>query len=66
MPVQASFGRRPTYRAYGINGEQLASEDLASDDEAIAWVRRLAKEGLAVRRLSRQITEGYGMDVPIP
>ena len=65
MPVQASFGRRTTYRAYGVNGDQLASEDLGSDEEALAWVRKLVKDGLAVGRLSREITAGFGMDVPL-
>jgi hypothetical protein len=66
MPVQASFGRRATYVAYGSNGELLASEDLGSDEEAIAWVRRLIKDGLSVGRLSREITAGFGMDIPLP
>ena len=66
MPVQASFGRKTTYRAYGINGDQLASEELGSDDEAIAWARRLVKDGLSVERLSREITAGFGMDIPLP
>lgn len=66
MPVTASFGRKQTYRAYGLNGEQLASEDLGSDDEALAWVRQLVKNGLSVGRLSREITAGFGMDVPLP
>jgi hypothetical protein len=66
MPVQASFGRKTTYRAYGINGDQLASEELGSDDEAIAWARRLVKDGLSVARLSREITAGFGMDIPLP
>jgi hypothetical protein len=51
--------------AYGINGDQLASEDLGSDEEALAWVRKLVKDGLAVGRLSREITAGFGMDVPL-
>jgi len=66
MPIQASFARKTTYRAYGINGDQLASEDLGTDDEAVAWVRRLVKDGLAVGRLSREITAGFGVDVPLP
>jgi hypothetical protein len=66
MPIQASFGRRSTYRAYGINGDQLASEDLGSDEDAVAWVRRLVKDGVAVQRLSREISAGFGMDVPLP
>jgi len=66
MPVQASFGRKTTFRVYGVNGELLASEDLATDEEAIAWVRRLVKDGLAVGRLSREITAGFGMDIPLP
>jgi hypothetical protein len=66
MPVQASFGRKTTYRAYGIHGDQLASEELGSDEEAVAWARRLIKEGLSVERLSRQITAGFGMDIPLP
>jgi len=66
MPLQAPFGRKSTYRAYGINGDQLASEDLGSDEEALAWVRRLVKDGLSVGRLSRDITAGFGMDIPIP
>ncbi len=65
MPIQASFGRKSTYRAYGINGDQLASEDLGSDEEAVAWVRRLVKEGLAVGRLSREIAAGFAMDIPL-
>jgi hypothetical protein len=65
MPVQASFGRKSTYRAYGANGELLASEELGSDEEAVAWTRRLVKDGLAVGRLSRDITAGFGMDVPL-
>jgi hypothetical protein len=65
MPVQASFGRKSTYRAYGINGDQLASEDLGSDEEAVAWVRRLVKDGLSVGRLNREITAGFGMDIPL-
>lgn len=64
MPVQASFGRRSTYRAYGANGELLAEEDLGSDDEAAMWARRLIKDGLSVERLSREITAGFGLDVP--
>jgi hypothetical protein len=66
VPVQASFGRKSTYRAYGINGEQLASEDLGSDEEAVAWVRRLVKDGLSVGRLSREIPAGFGVDIPLP
>ena len=66
MPVQASFGRKSTYRAYGINGDQLASEDLGSDEEAIAWARRLVNDGLSVGRQSREITAGIGMDIPLP
>jgi hypothetical protein len=66
MPVQASFGRKSTYWAYGINGDQLASEDLGSDEEAVAWVRRLVRDGLSVGRLSREITTGFGMDIPLP
>jgi hypothetical protein len=66
VPVQASFGRRSTYRAYAINGDQLASEDLGSDEEAVEWVRRLVRDGLAVGRLSREITSGFGMDIPLP
>jgi hypothetical protein len=66
MPVQASFGRKSTYWAYGINGEQLASEDLGTDKEAVAWVRRLLKDGLPVGRLSREITGGFGIDIPLP
>jgi hypothetical protein len=65
MPIQASFGRKTTYRAYGAGGEPLASEDLASDEEAIAWARRLVKDGLSVQRLSREITAGFGMDIPL-
>jgi hypothetical protein len=65
MPIQASFGRKSTYRAYGMNGELLASEDLASDEEAVAWARRLVKDGLSVERLSREITVGFGMDIPL-
>jgi hypothetical protein len=66
MPVIASFGRRSLYRAYGINGDQLASEELDSDEDALAWVRRLAKDGIAIGRLSRDITPGFGVDVPLP
>jgi hypothetical protein len=66
MPVQASFSRKSTYRAYGVNGDQLASEDLGTDEEAIAWARQLAKDGLSVGRLSRDITAGFGMDIPLP
>jgi hypothetical protein len=66
MPVQASFGRKSTYRAYGANGELLAEQDLGSDEEATAWVRRLVRDGLTVGRLSREITPGFGMDVPLP
>jgi hypothetical protein len=65
MPVQASFGRKTTYRAYGINGDQLASEELGSDEEAVAWARRLVKDGLSVERVSREITAGFGMDIPL-
>lgn len=65
MPIQASFGRKSTYQAYGINGDQLACEDLGSDEEAIAWVRQLVKDGLSVKRLSREITAGFGMDIPL-
>jgi hypothetical protein len=65
MPIQAFFGRKSTYRAYGANGQLLASEDLGSDDEAVAWARRLVKDGLSVGRLSREITGGFGMDVPL-
>ncbi|HUE57948.1 MAG TPA: hypothetical protein VMO88_00055 [Acidimicrobiales bacterium] len=49
-----------------MNGDQLASEDLGSDEEALAWVRRLVRDGLAIGRLSREITAGFGMDIPIP
>ncbi len=66
MPVQASFGRKSNYRAYGINGDQLASEELDSDEDALAWVRRLVKQGHPVGRLSRDITAGFGMDIPLP
>ncbi len=65
MPVQASFGRKSTYRAYGINGDQLASEDLGTDQEAIVWIRQLVKDGVSVARLSRDITPGFGMDIPL-
>ena len=65
MPIQAAFGRKSTYRAYGANGELLASEDLGNDQEAIAWARRLAKDGLSVARLSRDIAAGFGMDIPL-
>jgi hypothetical protein len=50
---------------YGANGELLASEDLGSDEEAVAWARRLIKDGLAVGRLSREIATGFGMDIPL-
>ncbi|HVA05771.1 MAG TPA: hypothetical protein VNG12_03415 [Acidimicrobiales bacterium] len=66
MPVQASFGRKTTYRAYGVNGDQLASEDLGTDEEAVAWVGRLVKDGLSVGRLSREITARFGVDIPLP
>jgi hypothetical protein len=66
MPVQASFGRKFTYRAYGINGDQLASEDFGSDEEAVAWVRQLVKNGLSVGRLDREIATGFGMNIPLP
>jgi hypothetical protein len=65
MAVQASFGRKSTYRVYGINGDQLAAEDFGSDEEAVAWVRRLVQDGVSVGRLSREITAGFGMDVPL-
>jgi hypothetical protein len=65
MPIQASFGRKSTYRAYGANGQLLASEDLGSDEEATAWARRLIKDGVSVGRLSREITAGFGVDVPL-
>ena len=65
MPVQASFGRKSTYRAYGASGELLAEEDLGSDEEAKAWARRLIRDGLSVGRLSREITAGFGMDIPL-
>ena len=65
MPVQASFGRKSTYRAYGANGELLAEEALVSDEEAMVWARRLIKDGLSVGRLSREITAGFGMDIPL-
>jgi hypothetical protein len=64
MPIQASFGRKSTFRVYRVNGELLASEELGSDEEAIAWARRLVKDGLSIDRLSREITAGFGMDVP--
>jgi hypothetical protein len=64
MPIQAAFGRKSTYRAYGVNGELLGSEDLGSDDDAVAWVRRLVRNGLPVERVSREITAGFGMDIP--
>ncbi|MGH9093962.1 MAG: hypothetical protein ACRDXE_02260 [Acidimicrobiales bacterium] len=65
MPVQASFGRKATYRAYGANGDLLGSEDLGSDEEAAAWAHRLVHEGLSVQRVSREITPGFGMDIPL-
>jgi hypothetical protein len=65
MPVQASFGRRPTFRAFGVNGELVASKELASDEEAIAWARRLIRDGQPVGRLSREIAVGFGMDIPL-
>ncbi len=65
MPIQASFGRKSTYRAYGDNGQLLGSEDLGSDEEAVAWARRLVRDGLSVERLSREITAGFGMDIPL-
>jgi hypothetical protein len=64
MPVQAAFSRKSTFQVYSVNGELLASEDLGSDEEAIAWARRLIKDGLSVGRLSREITPGFGMDIP--
>jgi hypothetical protein len=66
MPVQAAFSRKSTFRVFGVNGELLGSEDLGSDEEAVAWARRLIKQGLAVGRLSREITAGFGIDVPLP
>jgi hypothetical protein len=65
MPVQASFGRKSTFRVYGANGELLASDELASDEEAVAWARRLIREGHSVGRLSREISAGFGMDIPL-
>lgn len=65
MPIQASFGRRSTYRAYGANGELLAEEDLGSDEEATAWARRLIRDGRSIGRLSREITAGFGLDIPL-
>ena len=65
MPIQASFGRESTYRAYGANGELLAEEDLRSDEDATKWARRLIKDGLAVKRLSREITAGFSLDIPL-
>jgi hypothetical protein len=50
---------------YSVNGQLLASEDLGSDEEAIAWARRLIRDGLSVARLSREITAGFGMDIPL-
>ena len=64
MPVQASFGRKSTYRVYGANGELLGQVDLGSDEEATAWARRLTGNGLEVGRLSREITAGFGVDIP--
>ena len=66
MPVQASFSRKSTFRVFGVNGQLLASEDLGSDEEAVAWARRLIQEGLSVGRLSRDITAGFGIDIPLP
>lgn len=66
MPIQAAFGRKSTYLAYAINGDRLASEDLGSDEEAVAWVGRLIKDGLPVTRLSREITAGFCIAIPIP
>jgi hypothetical protein len=50
---------------YGVNGELLGSEDLGSDEEAVAWAKRLIKDGLSVARLSRDITAGFSMDIPL-
>jgi hypothetical protein len=67
MPVEATFGRKCTYRAYGVAGSQLAEEELGSDEEALAWVRKLLSEkGVPVARLSRDLVAGIGVDVPIP
>ena len=64
MPVEATFGRKWTYRAYGIAGEQLASEDLGSDEEAIRWARRLRdKDGSSIGRLTRELSAGLGVDI---
>jgi len=51
---------------FGVNGQLLASEDLGSDEEAVAWARRLIQGGLSVGRLSRDITAGFGIDIPLP
>jgi hypothetical protein len=65
MPVQASFGRKSTFRVYGANGQLLGSEDLGTDEEAIAWARGLIKDGHSVARLSKEIAAGFGMDIPL-
>jgi hypothetical protein len=65
MPVEASFGRKSTYQAYGVSGELLGSEDLGTDEEAVAWARRLARDGLSVARVSREITPGFAMDIAL-
>jgi hypothetical protein len=65
MPVQASFGRKMSYQVFGANGELVAAEEFSSDDQAVAWVRRLVREGVAVGRLSREIMVGFAVDVPI-
>ncbi len=66
MPIQASFGRKSTFRVYSVSGQLLGSQDLESDEEAIAWAQRLIKDGLSVGRLSRELTAGFGMDIPLP
>lgn len=65
MPLHVSFSRKATFRVYGADGQLLASEDLGSDEEAVAWARRLIKDGLSVERLSREMTGGFGMDIPL-
>jgi hypothetical protein len=67
VPVEATFGRKWTYRAYGVEGRELGSEDFGSDEEAVAWAKRLAKtDGLTIRRLSRELVAGIGVDIPLP
>ena len=43
----------------------VAEDDLGSDEEATAWARKLIRTGLSVGRLSREITAGFVVDVPL-